>query len=86
MILMKKRQKINYNEIFTFMKKTFFEKMGTELRVPFFHVDCEIAVIKSIGEMFPDSYILLCFVHIVRNFMKNLKSMVDGRFFQNPAL
>ena len=35
-IFMQKKSKNNYNEIFAFMKRTYYAKMGKELGIPFF--------------------------------------------------
>ena len=44
--LMKKKSKINYIEILTFIKNLYFEEFGTELKDKYFHSDAELSFMQ----------------------------------------
>ena len=84
--LMRKREKKHYIEILNFMKQVFFEKFETELEIPVIHMDCEVACLKAVKDVFPKTSILLCSVHIIRTFLKNFRKKVDPIFYKDPTL
>ena len=84
--MMKNKKKISYDEIFEFLKNKYFEKFENNLKPFMFHLDCEQATITSLLNNFPETPVTLCSVHLLRNFMKHLKSFTTGDFYKNPVL
>ena len=62
--LMKKKLKIDYIEILTFIKNLYFEEFGTKLKDKYFHSDAKLSFMQAIPEVFPESNTILCSVHI----------------------
>jgi hypothetical protein len=74
--LMKKRTKKDYIEILSFVKNLYFQEFKTELDNKFFHSDAELSLMNAIPNVFPNSYTILCSVHILRNLLNfNLLSV-----------
>ena len=86
MFFMHKKSCANYVEILNFIKKIYSDEIGSELTHKNFHSDAELAFVQAVNLVFPESNIYLCSVHILRCFMKNFKSKVDTKFFENPSL
>ena len=68
------------------MQKVYFDKFKENLEIEALHVDCEKAVINAFEEKFPNSSIILCSVHIIRNILKNFRQKVDATFYKDPVL
>ena len=84
-ILMRNKKSVTYSDLLNFMKNTFEEKFAVTLKPQMFHIDCEFAAIKSLIEIFPETPVTLCSVHILRNLMKHLKEYTSGDFYKNST-
>ena len=84
--LMKKRTKKDYIEILSFVKNLYFQEFKTELDNKFFHSDAELSLMNAIPNVFPNSYTILCSVHILRNLLKNMKSKIDTNILKKQIL
>jgi hypothetical protein len=67
------------------MKTTYEEKFAVSLKPEMFLIDCEISAISFI-EVFPETPVTLCSVHLLRNGMKHLKEYTSGNFYKKPTL
>ena len=46
-------------------------------------LDCELAALGALGALFPNCTILLCRVHLIRNWCKWFKHYVCSTFYKN---
>ena len=87
MWLMKNKSKDAYVKILEYMKQKYLEDhtFTTQLNPPSISSDCELAMIRAVEIVFPNTQILLCTVHIIRNLMRHLRD-VDQKWWKNRLL
>ena len=83
--LMKNRRKTDYMTVFEDLKYYYnhFTKNNLEDILTKIKLDCELACLGALDALFPKCTILLCRVHIIRNWAKWFKHYVCQTFFKN---
>ena len=82
---MKNRRKTDYMTVFEDLKYYYnhFTKNNLEDILTKIKLDCELACLGALDALFPKCTILLCRVHIIRNWAKWFKHYVCQTFFKN---
>ena len=83
--LMKNRRKTDYMTVFEDLKYYYnhFTKNNLEDILTKIKLDCELACLGALDALFPECTILLCRIHIIRNWAKWFKHYVCQTFFKN---
>lgn len=79
------RQEITYKKLFSYIKDFYSNLYQEELVIPKIAIDFEKSTINAIENEFPDSKVLLCGVHMLRNFSKRIKKLF-GNFYSDSGL
>ena len=84
--LMKKKCRGAYVEILQLLKRKYKELFGDELVIRRVSSDAERAFILAVEDVFPETQVTLCSVHILRCILKDLKNKVSHAWYKNATL
>ena len=76
----------NLSWYFKFYENFWWRKICVFLKPQMFHIDCKISDINCLIDVFQETHVTLCSVHLLCHWMNHLKEFTIADYYKNPTL